>query len=58
MDAVGSARTQFSDSAASAQERVQSAQADLESSIERNPMTAVFVALGIGFVIGLMTRSR
>ena len=31
---------------------------EIESQIERNPMTAVLVALGIGFAVGLMSRSR
>jgi ElaB/YqjD/DUF883 family membrane-anchored ribosome-binding protein len=29
---------------------------EIESQIERNPMTAVLVALGIGFAVGLMSR--
>jgi ElaB/YqjD/DUF883 family membrane-anchored ribosome-binding protein len=57
MDAVETARTQVSDSATAAQERVQTASADLESGIEKNPIASVFIALGIGVVLGLMARS-
>jgi ElaB/YqjD/DUF883 family membrane-anchored ribosome-binding protein len=54
MDAVDTAKTQFAGSASA----VQSASADLEASIERNPLAAVLIALGIGVALGLMTRPR
>lgn len=31
---------------------------DFHETVERNPMTAIMVALGLGFIIGLLTRSR
>jgi ElaB/YqjD/DUF883 family membrane-anchored ribosome-binding protein len=58
MDAVDTAKTQLSGSASAAQQRVQSASADLEASIERNPLAAVLIALGIGVALGLVTRPR
>ncbi len=30
---------------------------DLHETVERNPMTAIMIALGIGFVVGIATRS-
>ena len=34
------------------------AAADLERRIERDPLTAVLIAAGIGMAIGMMTKSR
>jgi ElaB/YqjD/DUF883 family membrane-anchored ribosome-binding protein len=31
---------------------------DLHETVERNPLTAMMIALGLGFLIGLLTRSR
>lgn len=31
---------------------------DLHETVERNPLTAMMIALGLGFVIGLLTRHR
>jgi ElaB/YqjD/DUF883 family membrane-anchored ribosome-binding protein len=42
--------------AADAQEGVRSATSELEASIERNPLTAVLIAAGVGLVFGLMSR--
>ena len=54
--------TNFSDITASASKMTEGAQAnmmstsrDLEASIERNPLTAVMVAAGIGMVLGMIT---
>jgi len=41
-----------------AKERAQSLTSDVGGAIERNPFGAVVAALGIGFVFGLLTRSR
>jgi ElaB/YqjD/DUF883 family membrane-anchored ribosome-binding protein len=38
-----------------AEDKVRSASHDIEASIERNPLTAVIIAAGIGMVIGLAT---
>jgi len=44
--------------ASDAQGRLKGFTSDLESSIERNPLTAVMVAAGIGLLVGLMRRDR
>ena len=31
---------------------------DLHETVERNPLTAIMIALGLGFLIGIVTRSR
>ena len=41
-----------------AQTQVAAMAREIEAQIGRNPMTAVVIALGIGFAFGLMTRSR
>ncbi len=56
--AVDSARKKISDTASDAQDRVSAISSDLESTIERNPLTAIFVAIGAGILIGLLSRSR
>jgi ElaB/YqjD/DUF883 family membrane-anchored ribosome-binding protein len=43
---------------ADAQENVRAVRGEIEASIERNPMTAVLIAFGIGMLIGRMNRSR
>jgi ElaB/YqjD/DUF883 family membrane-anchored ribosome-binding protein len=57
-DAVGGAREQLSQAADQAQDSVLGAVADLERRIERNPLTAVLIAAGVGMVFGMMNRSR
>jgi ElaB/YqjD/DUF883 family membrane-anchored ribosome-binding protein len=56
--AVGDARDQLSQAAAEAQDRALGAAADLERRIERNPLTAVLIAAGIGMALGMMSKSR
>ena len=56
--AVDSARDQLAHSAADAKESVRSAGAELEASIERNPLTAVMIAMLCGLVLGMMGRSQ
>lgn len=41
-----------------AKARAASLQGDVTAAIERNPIGAVAAALGIGFVVGLLTRGR
>jgi ElaB/YqjD/DUF883 family membrane-anchored ribosome-binding protein len=55
--AVDQARQKVSDTADDAQNRVKWAAGELEASNERNPLTAVVVALVAGFVVGLFTRA-
>lgn len=57
-EAVGTAKAALADSAERAQERVKGIGADIESSIERNPYSAVLIALGVGLALGLLNRSR
>ena len=57
-DAVSDARDKIASAAADAQERILAAKSEIEASIERNPLTAVLIALGIGVSIGWFSRSR
>jgi ElaB/YqjD/DUF883 family membrane-anchored ribosome-binding protein len=52
------ARDQLSQAASQAQESALGAAADLERRIEKNPLTAVLIAAGIGMALGMMSRSR
>ena len=56
--AVDGARDQLSQAAAQAQDSAFGAAADLERRIERNPLTAVLIAAGIGMALGMMSKSR
>lgn len=65
MDAVGKARGRFSDTAdrfssqaSYVTDRATRAQAELGSRIEKNPLTAVMIAVVGGLVIGALSRSR
>jgi ElaB/YqjD/DUF883 family membrane-anchored ribosome-binding protein len=55
---VDNARRKISDTASDAQDRMTAMSSDLESTIERNPLVAIFVAIGAGILIGLLSRSR
>ncbi len=57
-EAVGDARDRFASTAADAQNRAREASGEIEASIERNPLTAVLIAFGIGMWLGMMSRSR
>jgi ElaB/YqjD/DUF883 family membrane-anchored ribosome-binding protein len=46
------------DALASAEAQAKDATDELTRTIERNPLTAVAAALGIGFIIGVMNRGR
>jgi ElaB/YqjD/DUF883 family membrane-anchored ribosome-binding protein/uncharacterized protein YjbJ (UPF0337 family) len=52
---VGTASDNLSQTAAVAQDRFMSMEAEMESQIKKNPLAAVGVALGIGILIGKMT---
>ncbi len=56
--ALGDARDQLSQAASHAQDGALGAAADLERRIERDPLTAVLIAAGVGMAIGMMTKSR
>jgi ElaB/YqjD/DUF883 family membrane-anchored ribosome-binding protein len=55
---MGDARDQFSQAASNAQDSAFGAAADLERRIEKNPLTAVLIAAGIGMALGMMSKSR
>jgi ElaB/YqjD/DUF883 family membrane-anchored ribosome-binding protein len=46
--AVGDARSKISDAAGDAQKNVKAASGEIGASIERNPLTAMLIALGVG----------
>src|SRR5664280_1674801 len=52
--ALGDARDQLSQAASRAQDGALGAAADFERRIERDPLTAVLIAAGIGMAIGMM----
>ena len=54
-DSVGTASESISQSAAAAQDQLVSFEADLEKRIQRNPWTAVLIAVGVGLLIGKMS---
>jgi ElaB/YqjD/DUF883 family membrane-anchored ribosome-binding protein len=56
--AMGDARDQLSQAAAQAQDSALGAAAELERKIEKNPLTAVLIAAGIGMALGMMSKSR
>jgi ElaB/YqjD/DUF883 family membrane-anchored ribosome-binding protein len=65
MDSVDKARGRFSDTAdrwasqaSNASDRVRGAGAEIEQRIEKNPMTAIMIAIVGGLLIGAMSRSR
>ena len=55
MDMVDSAGQNLSESAAKAQDTVMSVESDLEKRIQKNPWSAVAIAVGIGLLIGKMS---
>lgn len=57
-DAVDSAKQKISDTATKAQDKVAGTSADLELTIERNPLAAVLVAMVVGLIVGLVSRGR
>ena len=57
-EAVGEARDRITNAAAEAQGQLRSASGEIEASIERNPLTAVLIAFGVGMSLGVFGRSR
>jgi ElaB/YqjD/DUF883 family membrane-anchored ribosome-binding protein len=57
-DAVGDTRSRISNAACDAQKNVKAAGGEIGASIERNPLTAMLIALGVGMVIGSLGRSH
>ncbi len=56
--AIGDAKSKISNAADDAQNNVRAASGEIEAAIDRNPLTAVVIALGVGIAIGLISRSR
>ena len=56
--AVGDVRNQISQAASQARDSACGVAADVERRIEKNPLTAVLIAAGIGLAIGMLTKSR
>jgi ElaB/YqjD/DUF883 family membrane-anchored ribosome-binding protein len=57
-EAVGDARDKIASTAADAQNRVRAVSGEIEAYVERNPLMAVLIALGVGLSLGLLSRSR
>jgi len=57
-EAVEDARDKLASTAAGAQNRICAATGAIEAGIERHPLTAVLVALGVGASLGLLKPSR
>ncbi|SEE17136.1 protein of unknown function [Rhizobiales bacterium GAS191] len=55
MDVVGTAGDNITQSAAVAQDRLVSLEAEFEARIQKNPLSAVAIAIGVGVLIGKMT---
>jgi ElaB/YqjD/DUF883 family membrane-anchored ribosome-binding protein len=56
-NAVDNSRQKISDTASKAQDRVAGASRDLETTIERNPLAAVLIAMVAGLFIGIFGGS-
>jgi ElaB/YqjD/DUF883 family membrane-anchored ribosome-binding protein len=57
-EAVGDAKDRIASTAADAQNHARAASGEIEASIERNPLTAVLIAFGVGMWLGMISRSR
>lgn len=57
-EAVGEASDRVTDTAAETQGQLRSASGEIEASVERNPLTAVPIAFGVGMLLGVFGRSR
>jgi ElaB/YqjD/DUF883 family membrane-anchored ribosome-binding protein len=55
-DAVDSVGESVRMTAGQARERGEAVARDMEAMIGRNPLTAVLVALGLGYLLGIITR--
>ena len=57
-EAVGDARDKIASTAGDARDLTRAASGEIEASIERNPLTAVLIAFGVGMWLGLISRPR
>ena len=53
-EAVGDAKDKVADTAAGARDITRAASGEIEASIERNPLTAVLIAFGVGMWLGMI----
>ncbi len=56
LGAVDGARQKFADQSTDAKDRIGALTSDLETTIERNPFTAIFAGALAGFLIGILVR--
>ena len=54
--AFGDVRNRIASTAADAQSRIRAVGGDIEASFERHPLAALLIALGVGIVLGMMSR--
>lgn len=57
-DAVDDAKAKCSSTAADVKSRVNVTGGEIETSIERHPLTAMLISFGVGMALGVMTRAR
>ena len=57
-EVAGDAADRIASKAGAAQNRVRAAGREVEAVIGRNPLTAVLVSLGVGILVGLISRRR
>jgi ElaB/YqjD/DUF883 family membrane-anchored ribosome-binding protein len=57
-EAVGDATDKIANTAVNAQKSVCAASREIESNIERNPLTSVLIAFGVGMSLALLSRLR
>lgn len=57
-EVAGDVKDRIASTAAAAQSRVCAAGGEIEAYIERNSLTAVLIALGVGISLGLLSPSR
>lgn len=56
LDAVDGARQKFADQSADARDRLGALTSDLETTIERNPYSAIVAGALAGFLLGILVR--
>lgn len=57
-DGAATARNAAREGVDTARQKATDAADDLSESIEQNPLTAVLIALGVGYVVGALGRRR
>lgn len=57
-EAMGDAKNKISNAADDASKQVWMASGEIEAAVDRNPLTAVLIALGVGIAIGLVSKTR